>query len=100
MWRDDQSLDLMEPTIGYPSSTTVVLRFINIGLLCVQESPTDRPTMPDVISMISNEHVPLATPKKPAFTRGRNVMDTNSTSDSNAGNLSKNNLTFSTMEAR
>jgi hypothetical protein len=90
----------MEPTIGYPSSTSVLLRFINIGLLCVQESPTDRPTMPDVVSMISNEHAPLPTPKQPAFTRGRNVIDTNSTNDSTAENGSNNSVTISTMEAR
>ncbi|XP_059437225.1 G-type lectin S-receptor-like serine/threonine-protein kinase At4g27290 [Corylus avellana] len=98
LWRDDQSLDLMEPTIRYPSPPYVLLRFINIGLLCVQESPTDRPTMPDVVSMISNEHAPLPTPKQPAFTTGRN-MDINSSID-NAGNCSKNSVTFSTMEAR
>ncbi|GLT71528.1 hypothetical protein SLA2020_435400 [Shorea laevis] len=99
LWRDDQSLDLMEPTIGYPSSTSVLLRFINIGLLCVQESPTDRPTMSDVVSMISNEHAPLPTPKQPAFTTGRNMMDTNSSIDI-AGNCSTNSVTISAMEAR
>jgi hypothetical protein len=89
----------MEPTIGYPSSTSVLLRFINIGLLCVQERPTDRPTMPDVVSMISNEHAPLPTPKQPTFTIGRNVIDTNSTNDS-VEKGSKNSVTISTMEAR
>ncbi|GLT64146.1 hypothetical protein SLA2020_366560 [Shorea laevis] len=63
------------------------------------ELPTDRPTMPDVVLMISNEHAPLPTPKQPAFTRGRNVIDTNSTIDS-AENCSKNSVTISTMEAR
>jgi hypothetical protein len=51
----------MEPTIGYLSSTLVVLRFINIGLLRVQERMTDQPTMLDVILMISNEHASLPT---------------------------------------
>ncbi|XP_059455077.1 receptor-like serine/threonine-protein kinase SD1-7 [Corylus avellana] len=99
LWRDDRSLDLMEPTIGYATFTSILLRFINIGLLCVQESPTDRPTMSDVISMISNEHAPLPTPKQPAFSTGRNMMDTNSTVDS-AGNCSKNSVTISAMDAR
>ncbi len=89
----------MEPTIGYPSSTSVLLRFINIGLLCVQESPTDRPTMLDVVLMISNERAPLPKPKQPAFTTGRNMMDTNPTIDP-AGNCSNNSVTISTLEAR
>jgi hypothetical protein len=99
LWKDDRSLDLMEPTIGYASFTSIMLRFINIGLLCVQESPTDRPTMSDVISMVSNEHAHLPTPKQPAFSTGRNMMDTNSTVDG-AENCSKNSVTISTMEAR
>ncbi|GLT71529.1 hypothetical protein SLA2020_435410 [Shorea laevis] len=64
-----------------------------------QKSATDRPTMPDVVSMISNEHAPLRTPKQPAFTRDRNVIDTNSTIDS-AKNCSENSVTISIMEAR
>jgi hypothetical protein len=99
LWRDDRSLDLMEPTISYPSSTSIILRFINIGLLCVQESPTHRPTMSDVISMINNEHAPLPTPKQPSFSTGRNMMDKNSTVD-NSENCSKNSLSISAFEAR
>jgi hypothetical protein len=98
LWIDDRSLELMDPTIGYPSMF-IMVRFINIGLLCVQESPTDRPTMFDVVSMISNEHAPLPKLKQPAFTIGRNMMDTNPRIDS-AGNCSKNSVTISTMEAR
>jgi hypothetical protein len=88
----------MDPTISNPSSMSIMVRFINISLLCVQESPTDRPTMPDVVSMISNEHALLPKPKQPAFTTGWN-METNSTIDS-AGNCSTNSVTISTMEAR
>jgi hypothetical protein len=76
-----------------------MLRFINIGLLCVQESPTYRPTMLDVVSMISNEHALLPTPKQPGFTIYQNMMDTNLTVE-NAENCSKNGVTISTMEAR
>ncbi|XP_062150844.1 receptor-like serine/threonine-protein kinase SD1-6 [Alnus glutinosa] len=99
LWIDDRSLELINPTIGYPSSSSLPLRLINIGLLCVQESPTDRPTMPDVVSMISNEHAPLSKPKQPAFTTGRNMMDTNPTIDTSR-NCSNNSVTISTMEAR
>jgi hypothetical protein len=99
LWVDDRSLELINPTIGYPSSSSLPLRFINIGLLCVQESPTDRPTMPDVVSMIRNEHAPLSKPKQAAFTTGRSVMDTNPTIDIE-GNCSNNSVTISTLGAR
>jgi hypothetical protein len=88
----------MDPIVGYPYSSSIMLRFINIGLLCVQERPTDRPTMLDVVLMISNEHTLLPTPKQPAFITFQNI-DTNSIVD-NAENCSKNRVTISTMEAR
>ena len=98
MWRDDRSLELMDPIVGYHSSSSIILRFINIGLLCVQESPTDRPTMLDVVLMISNEHALLPSPKQPGFITFQN-LDTNSIVD-NAENCSKNSATISTIEAR
>ncbi|KAG7975915.1 hypothetical protein I3843_06G123900, partial [Carya illinoinensis] len=99
LWRDGQSLELIDSTIEYPSSTSTLVRYIKIGLLCVQESPADRPTMPDVVSMISNEYAPLPTPKQPAFTAGRNLMHTYPTINS-AENCSINSVTVSRMEAR
>lgn len=99
LWRDGQSLELMDSTIGYPYSTPSLVRYINIGLLCVQESSADRPTMPDVISMISNEYAPLPAPKQPAFTAGRNMMHKKPTINS-AETCSINSVTVSVMEAR
>ncbi|KAF5448892.1 hypothetical protein F2P56_029387 [Juglans regia] len=99
LWREDRSVELMDLTIGYPSSTSMIMKFINIGLLCVQEKPADRPTMSDVVSMISNEQTPLPVPKQPAFTIGGNSMDTNSTTSS-AEDCSVNDVTVSIMEAR
>ena len=90
---------MMDPVLGNPPSTSVLLRHINIGLLCVQESPADRPTMSDVFSMIVNENAPLPAPKRPAFAMGRNMGDTSS-SMSSAGLHSVNNLTVTMMDAR
>ena len=43
------------------------VKFINIGLLCVQDDPSDRPTMSNVIKMLDSEITNLPTPKQPAF---------------------------------
>uniref|UniRef100_A0A8R7NZN5 non-specific serine/threonine protein kinase n=1 Tax=Triticum urartu TaxID=4572 RepID=A0A8R7NZN5_TRIUA len=41
-------------------------RFIEIGLLCAQEVPEDRPTMPHVLEMLNgDDNLPI--PKKPGF---------------------------------
>lgn len=42
------------------------MRCINIALLCVQEKATDRPTMSEVIAMLSGEYMTLAEPNQPA----------------------------------
>ncbi|KAJ0102730.1 hypothetical protein Patl1_04508 [Pistacia atlantica] len=47
----------MDPELEDESSVIVLLRYVNIGLLCVQESAKDRPTMPEVVSMLMNQTV-------------------------------------------
>ncbi|KAF8409409.1 hypothetical protein HHK36_005485 [Tetracentron sinense] len=77
LWKSDRALELMDPILSLPSSTSMMLRYINVGLLCVQENAADRPTMSDVVSVLSNELTPLPIPKQPAFFAGRSVIDAN-----------------------
>ncbi|GJT22704.1 G-type lectin S-receptor-like serine/threonine-protein kinase CES101 [Tanacetum coccineum] len=44
-----------------------VMTSIHVGLLCVQDHAIDRPTMSEVISMLTNENMHLPEPKQPAF---------------------------------
>ncbi|KAJ6737807.1 RECEPTOR-LIKE SERINE/THREONINE-PROTEIN KINASE SD1-8 ISOFORM X1 [Salix viminalis] len=99
LWSSNKASDLMDRTLGDPPSTSMLLRYINIGLLCVQESPADRPTMSDVILMIVNEHVSLPEPKQPAFVAGRNVAEPGSMMSS-AGVPSVNNVTITAIDGR
>ncbi|KAB5556143.1 hypothetical protein DKX38_007052 [Salix brachista] len=99
LWSCNKASDLMDPTLGDPPSTSMLLRYINIGLFCVQESPADRPTMSDVISMIVNEHLALPEPKQPAFVAGRNVAEPGPLMRS-AGVPSTNNVTITAIDAR
>ena len=43
-----------------------VLRCLHVGLLCVQQSPIDRPNMSSVVLMLSGETV-LPPPKPPGY---------------------------------
>ena len=58
------SSNIIDPTIDADSS--LISRFIHIGLLCVQADPTDRPTMDEVIGVLlnSSSHT-LPLPKNP-----------------------------------
>ncbi|RDX84537.1 Receptor-like serine/threonine-protein kinase SD1-8, partial [Mucuna pruriens] len=71
LWTSNSGIDLMDPTLddsdSSSSSKHPVARYVNIGLLCVQERAADRPTMSDVVSMIGNDTVTLPSPKPPAF---------------------------------
>lgn len=71
-----------------------VSRCIHIGLLCVQDSPIDRPSMSDVVFMITNETVSLVPPKQPAFFLNRSLSKTM------LENFSINKVSVSELEAR
>ncbi|KAH7660846.1 S-receptor-like serine/threonine-protein kinase protein [Dioscorea alata] len=67
LWNDGKVLDLLDPLISNSFSVTQVMRCINIGLLCVQEKPEDRPIMSSVVIMLGNDDAPLLEPKEPGF---------------------------------
>ncbi|RVW13876.1 Receptor-like serine/threonine-protein kinase SD1-8 [Vitis vinifera] len=54
LWEEDKALDLIDPSLEKSYPADEVLRCIQIGLLCVQESITDRPTMLTIIFMLGN----------------------------------------------
>ncbi|XP_062012058.1 G-type lectin S-receptor-like serine/threonine-protein kinase CES101 isoform X3 [Rosa rugosa] len=74
LWKKDAALELMDPTLANSCDEDQLLRCIHVGLLCVEENATDRPNMSDLISMLTNESVPLPKPTKPAFCTRRNVI--------------------------
>uniref|UniRef100_A0A0E0FAW0 Protein kinase domain-containing protein n=1 Tax=Oryza meridionalis TaxID=40149 RepID=A0A0E0FAW0_9ORYZ len=57
---------LFDPSLCDNSQLKEIKRCIEIGLLCTQKKPTDRPTMPDVLQMLQGtKKVP--TPKQPGY---------------------------------
>ena len=55
-------------------------RCIHVGLLCVQQYANDRPTMSDVISMLTNKYELTTLPRRPAFYVRRETFDGETTS--------------------
>jgi hypothetical protein len=74
-------------TINYSE----ILRYIHVGLLCVQEKPGDRPDMSFVILMLNGEKL-LSQPKAPGFYTGRGLPKTISPTS--------NEMSITTFEAR
>lgn len=77
-----------------------VARAIHVGLLCVQQSPEDRPTMSSVVLMLGNEGQ-LPQPKKPGFFTERTVTDAdNSSLGSSNAHHSTNEMSITLLAAR
>ncbi|XP_075667716.1 G-type lectin S-receptor-like serine/threonine-protein kinase CES101 [Castanea sativa] len=100
LWNEGKSLELIDLTILEESRPPFeALRCIHIGLLCVQDQAKDRPTMPNVVSMLSNETLKLSSPKQPAFFTNTIAEDLG-VSEIKPKNCSINSVTISMMEAR
>ncbi|KAK9212427.1 hypothetical protein WN943_001809 [Citrus x changshan-huyou] len=101
LWKDDRIHDLIDPVIMQDEiSLPMLMRYINVALLCVQENAADRPTMSDVISMINNEHLNLPSPKEPAFTKGINVKNSSHSNSGTSEHCSVNDVTVSLIYPR
>ncbi|OIW12839.1 hypothetical protein TanjilG_24772 [Lupinus angustifolius] len=66
-WKDELLLDLLDPILQESYTQNEVERCVQIGLLCVQEHPDDRPTMGMVASYLNNVSVEMPNPVEPAF---------------------------------
>lgn len=81
LWREDKLQDLMDPTLSDTYNVNQFIRCSQIGLLCVQDEPDDRPHMSNVVTMLDNETTTLLTPKQPTFfTRNKDLSSTASSS--------------------
>lgn len=85
-------MEVFDPSLETAASSSAALRYIKIGLLCVQENPADRPLMSDVVAMLNNEDAEMPSPLNPAFTVTR--------SSNKVQICSVNGLTLSYVEAR
>ncbi|KAJ4703209.1 Cysteine-rich receptor-kinase-like protein [Melia azedarach] len=99
LWCNGEALELMDPVIKQSCVPGELLKFIHIGLLCVQEDPTDRPTMSSVVVMLASETVTLTQPTQPAFSVGR-VMARPVQSASDDKLCSVNEVTISNVSPR
>ncbi|XXG69380.1 hypothetical protein AAC387_Pa06g2267 [Persea americana] len=101
LWNEGRGLEVLDPLMLESCSTSEALRWIHIGLLCVQEDAADRPTMSTIVVMLGSENVTLPQPTRPAFSVGRGVIPSASgQSSSSAVTCSVNEITVSILEAR
>ena len=92
-------MDLKDPSLKNVASYPILIRYINVALLCVQETAADRPTMSEVVSMVTNEHINLPSPKQPASLYLKSLQNSVPPM-SRPGACSVNNVTLSLIEPR
>lgn len=99
LWTENRSSELIDQTLNLSDHDHVkAARCINVGLLCVQDRPEDRPTMSSVVALIGHEANELPKPKKPAFFNGNELQLAHPEHDLEQGSL--NDASISEMEAR
>ncbi|KAG6514667.1 hypothetical protein ZIOFF_025036 [Zingiber officinale] len=108
-WTQGSALQVIDQDLVKQCDAPQILRCIHIGLLCVQEDPTQRPTMANVVLMLNSHFVNLPIPSAPSF-----LSNLNTTGESNGiprrGNsrgsneillkISENDVSISELEPR
>ncbi|XP_071696934.1 G-type lectin S-receptor-like serine/threonine-protein kinase At4g27290 isoform X2 [Rutidosis leptorrhynchoides] len=95
LYKEGNVLELFNVSTLKSNQISEVLRSIQVGLLCVQHNPDDRPNMSEVIAMLSGKSR-LAEPKQPGF-----FIEQSCESLATVVTPSTNNdVTFTILEAR
>ncbi|XP_024030964.1 G-type lectin S-receptor-like serine/threonine-protein kinase RKS1 [Morus notabilis] len=96
--REGRASEVVDPFLD-EAFVDEALRYIQIGLLSVQEHAKDRPTMSAVVLMLGNDSA-LPSPKQPAFILNRRWVGTGDLASSEGVNYSINFVTCTMVEAR
>jgi len=91
-------MELIDSSLVPMHHSTEIMRCMNIGLLCVQENAADRPTMLDVVAMLSSKAKILAKPNHPAYFNVRVGNEEESTTGTVSRSI--NEMTISVTTAR
>ncbi|XP_021829959.1 G-type lectin S-receptor-like serine/threonine-protein kinase At4g03230 isoform X1 [Prunus avium] len=101
LWKEAKALDLLDQTLCQSCNKDEYLKCVNVGLLCVQEDPGDRPTMSQVVFMLGSETATIPAPKQPAFiVRRCPSRSSRASSSSKPETFSNNELTVTLEDGR
>uniref|UniRef100_A0A803QK34 Receptor-like serine/threonine-protein kinase n=1 Tax=Cannabis sativa TaxID=3483 RepID=A0A803QK34_CANSA len=96
LWKENNALDLMYPTLRESCNEIEFLRCVKVALLCVQDDPADRPIMSNAVSMLENDQVgSISSPQQPTF-----VLKSSVSYDGCTEQFSENVLTNTINEGR
>uniref|UniRef100_A0A453Q2M9 S-locus receptor kinase C-terminal domain-containing protein n=1 Tax=Aegilops tauschii subsp. strangulata TaxID=200361 RepID=A0A453Q2M9_AEGTS len=67
LWKDGNIKDFVDSSIVGSCSPDETVRCIHIGLLCVQDSPNERPLVSSIMSFLENGDISLPPPKESVY---------------------------------
>ncbi|KAG2245151.1 hypothetical protein Bca4012_015033 [Brassica carinata] len=67
LWRSGSPLEVVDPSFQENCQVNETSRCIHIALLCVQEEVEDRPTMSEIVQMLTTSSISLPVPQPPGF---------------------------------
>lgn len=84
----------MDQSLHESCNKEEAIKLLNIGLLCVQEDPKDRPNTSNIIMMLGSENIiSLPRPNQPSFMTRKCGNNTSSSSNAKSDGVSNNQLT-------
>lgn len=94
---------MIDERISSPRLRGEIIRCIQIGFLCVQEYPGNRPSISTVLAMLGNEIVELPLPEQPALTQRPNrnrQLSSSSSPSSSQQTVSTGTVSITVIEGR
>ncbi|XP_073103958.1 cysteine-rich receptor-like protein kinase 10 [Elaeis guineensis] len=88
-WNKGKALHLMDQSLGDQYDRQEASRCIHMGLLCVQEDQTKRPSMELVVLMLSGHSIAVSAPSVPAY-----FVQGNSNTGPDVGPRNRNSISF------
>ncbi|XBI90957.1 hypothetical protein VPH35_028441 [Triticum aestivum] len=67
LWQEAKWHEMVDQVLGVDYPVTELMKCVQVALLCVQDSADDRPSMSDVVAMLSGEGLTLPEPRQPAY---------------------------------
>ncbi|KAL2327740.1 hypothetical protein Fmac_021167 [Flemingia macrophylla] len=100
LWTEERALELLDDVLGDQCVPSEVTRCIQVGLLCVQQRPEDRPDMSSVVLILNADKYLSPKPKVPGFYTETNVTSEANSSSENHKLCSVNELSITMLDAR
>ncbi|XP_057538246.1 G-type lectin S-receptor-like serine/threonine-protein kinase SD1-13 [Amaranthus tricolor] len=100
LWNENNIISFIDPAIAVTCFLGEIQKCIQVGLLCVQESVHERPTISTVISMLRSEITNLPHPKQPGFTYTQKSKNVESSSKETHQSSSKYFVSLTCLSAR